>query len=409
MRVGYLYIMQYPDVTYFKVGRSFDVKKRVQQTNRGTKLHLSILTSDMRAAEEAMLSSLRSAEAVAEGVEAVPERGTETFRGPFHKIAHRVTAAARLFPAAPHNLMSPEAAREWYEREKGSGALSSNGKSIKQFLIDNECLTNPSDFGTERRAIKRARPDCPPTKLTGCPEDLQLAHEHVMAVDRYAVDEQMCDAEFFDKYVKTYLERDEMVKQFYALQRFHHVLKDSPAPLEAKYDNKLSSSQMDFFYMPALSASALLDKLAPDWRALVQNRESVEVRIGDCPSAVSAWVSGLSDSGYGQLIKLLGIVKKNEGRDAGSTRQMLYNAVNAVNADARGMQTHGKNPTKTASQMVERLLQATFGVTLGKRSGRDPRCTIDTSAYHELVEKYKCGCFTNNAFVDWNTKAMLDD
>lgn len=147
-----LYIMQYPSVSYYKVGRSVDPKMRQQQYPVGTTLHLTVVTSDMREAEKEMLSSLRSAEAAAEGIEAMRGRGwgAETFDGPLAKIAQRVTAAARMFPAAPHNLMSPEGAREWYERERQSGTLEV-GVTLEQFLINNECLTDVLNNGASKK------------------------------------------------------------------------------------------------------------------------------------------------------------------------------------------------------------------------------------------------------------------
>ena len=152
MKAGFLYIMQYAGVTYIKGGRSNDAQRRLEDCIPGTVLHLTIVTSDMRKAEAAMLASLRSAQAVAEGIEAMQARGwgTETFEGPFAKIARRVTDAARLFPAERHNLMSKEAAREWYEREKKTRALP----CIEQFLVDNECLT---DMTQRRRPLCAGR------------------------------------------------------------------------------------------------------------------------------------------------------------------------------------------------------------------------------------------------------------
>ena len=60
MAVGFLYIVQYPMTPYFKAGRSIDAKLRLQQYPRGTVLHFTILTSDMRRAESAM-ARLRTA------------------------------------------------------------------------------------------------------------------------------------------------------------------------------------------------------------------------------------------------------------------------------------------------------------------------------------------------------------
>ena len=152
MKAGYLYIMQYPDSTYYKVGRSVDVRKRMLNIYPGTVLHFTMVTIDMRRAETEMLNSLRSAEAVAEGIEAVRDRGCETFRGPLGKIARWATAAARMFPAEPHNLMSPQAVQEWYARECAGSSLS-----IEQFLIDNECLTDINISAHRKRAASSDR------------------------------------------------------------------------------------------------------------------------------------------------------------------------------------------------------------------------------------------------------------
>ncbi len=89
---------------------------------------------------------------------------------------------------------------------------------------------------------------------------------------------------------------------------------------------------------------------------------------------------------------MLGIVGKQTD-DAGSPRAKLIKAVNAGG-------TPGKNNTKTASNMVTRVLQAAFGVGLGERSGRDLRCNLDTTLYQALVDKYKCGCLADEADVN---------
>ncbi len=112
-----------------------NAKLRLMSYPSGTALHFTVVTSDMRRAEAAMLASLRSAEAVAEGIRPKHKCGNESFSGPFVAIARRMTEAAREFPAAPHNLLSPAAAREWFDRE------GCPGETLQQFLIDRECLT----------------------------------------------------------------------------------------------------------------------------------------------------------------------------------------------------------------------------------------------------------------------------
>ena len=248
-------------------------------------------------------------------------------------------------------------------------------------------------------------------------EQLQQLHVFGMVVRRYAVDPALCDVPFYAAYVQTCFnnEGDKMKKQFYAFQRFHAAWQVSADELNVKFKKLLDkirgekesimalyNTKLHEFYKPAMTVSRLLDLLVPGWRARVRDREPIEVRIGDCAKAVAAWTSALSDSAYDQLIKLLGIVK-NEGRDEASTRTRLHSAMTSG--------TPGKNATKTASQMVDRVLQATFGVPLGKRRGRDPRCDIDVTLYQALVDKYKCGCFTRvaadvNPFTEF---AMVDE
>ena len=335
MRAGLLYLMQYPDTTivdrkkgvqpvvrvkedvFVKGGRTVDVRKRLQQCPHGTVLHLTVVTSDMRKAEAAMLASLRSAEASAEGIEAlkVYKLGNETFRGPFAKIARRVTDAARLFPAEPHNMMSPGAAREWYNRECDAGNVA-EGVDIKQFLIDNECLT---DLRRER-AVRVVRCAPPRTSLRrrkrnaadeeGTPEERQMAYEHGMAVERYAVDEAMCDARFFDRYVGTLADRARMVRQFYGLQRFHTALTCTTAELEAaggdarggEHGERGELTLTQAFYEPAARAAALLDKLSPVWREHVRaGRRPAEVRISAFVGAVAEWAGEMTDKQYDRI------------------------------------------------------------------------------------------------------------
>ena len=51
MQAGYLYIMQYLNVIFFKTGRAVNARRRLLQKDPGTVLHLAVVTSDMRAAE----------------------------------------------------------------------------------------------------------------------------------------------------------------------------------------------------------------------------------------------------------------------------------------------------------------------------------------------------------------------
>jgi predicted GIY-YIG superfamily endonuclease len=45
MIAGYLYIVQYPGSTLFKVGRTTDTKTRLKQYPKGTEMLFSVVTS----------------------------------------------------------------------------------------------------------------------------------------------------------------------------------------------------------------------------------------------------------------------------------------------------------------------------------------------------------------------------
>ncbi len=400
MRAGYLYIMQYPGVKHVKTGRAVNARNRLKNNAKGTKLHLTVVTSDMRAAEAAMLASLRSAEAAAEGVEDLRGEGlgNETFRGPFLTIARRVTEAARLFPAAPHNLMSAEAAREWYARERAAGNVA-EGVSVRQFLIDNKCLT---DLRRDRavRVVRRApllrslrRRTAQKRRAAqmdeGTPEEKQMAYEHGMAVERYAVDEALCDVHFFDRYIGTLADSARMVRQFYALQRFHTALRLTTAELEAAARDARGEEHVRAFFEPAARAAALLDRLSPGWQEHVHaGRRPAELRLRATVGAVAEWAGEMTDEQYDRI----GVACTN-ARDAASSRSKL---AEALAGGAGGDNGKSKNVTKTATQTANRVLRSVFGVTLGDRRGRIPRCDVDTSAYEALLV-YKCGCLAADA------------
>lgn len=390
MRAGYLYIMQYPYATYIKTGRAVNARNRLKQNVKGTKLLLEVVTSDMRAAEAAMLASLRSAEAAAEGIEALRDEGlgNETFSGPFLTIARRVTEAAWLFPAAPHNLLSEEAAREWYRRECDAGNVG-EGVGIRQFLIDNECLT---DLPRERAPHRERDAD-------GASDEQQIAHQHGMAVERYAVDEGMCDVRFFDMFVGTLADRARMVRQFYALQRFHRAAHLTVAELRDEHSKlqgdappgsslaALHKSRQHQFYNPAMEVGRLLDHLAgAAWRDNVVAREALEVRLSAFVPAVLAWAREMTSEEYASLNAMLGI-RPSKGEPA-ERRDRLIAALEK--ASSKGV----SNPALTATSYAKVVLKRAFGVALLPHRG-DPksrRKPLDYSAYAELVDTYKVAC-----------------
>ena len=376
MRAGYLYIMIYPDATFVKTGRAVNSRDRLKNNVKGTKLLLEVVTSDMRAAEAAMLASLRSAEAAAEGVEDLRGEGlgNETFRGPYGRIEQRVTEAAGLFPAAPHNLMSVEAAREWYERERAAGKVA-EGVSIRQFLIDNECLTDL------------------PRDAKGTQED-QYAFENDMAVERYAVDEEACDTRFFDRYVGTLADKARMSRKFYALQRFHLAAHLTVAELRQWSEPQGVEPLLDIparvlreFYQPAIDVSRLLDHLTgATWRVKVVAREVLEVRLSAFVPAVLAWAREMTTDEYASLNAMLGI---KSGKDEPVVqRDKLIAALEKANIKGTS------NPALTATNYTKALLMRGFGLALMPHRG-DPksrRKPIDYSDYATLVDTYKVGC-----------------
>ena len=245
-------------------------------------------------------------------------------------------------------------------------------------------------------------------------EQLQQLHVHGMVSARYGVDPALCDGHFLDAYVQTAFNKEDerMTRQFYAFQRFHVARQQSLHQLSAKYRELLKNlkkqnqsamamynAPMHRFYKPSLGASLLLDKMAPEWRAATADTP-VAVRIADCIAAVGAWATEQSDGEYNDLLRVLGIAGKPT-RDAGANRGKLIATMNAAG-------TPGKNVTKTATAMIDRVLKAAFGVALGERCGKgtDVTCIIDTSMYGALVEKYQCGCFADvNPFFGF---AMVD-
>ena len=332
MKAGQLYIMQYND-SYFKVGRTVDVKKRLQSYPTGTQLHFTCLTSDMRRAEASMLASLRSLEAVSEGIEAQPNCGKETFRGPFAKIARRVTAAAQEFPAEPHNMMSVEAARAWYDGRDGD-----TGTSFTQFLIDNECVTLINNQSTRPRPIARR---------------LYRIKRACPAMD-------------------------------VSLGRLSNILQHGPIAFESSYHTKLSEpgpqEPVHNFYQPAIMVNNLLRRLDAEWlKKIICGIDKLEITTEELKEGLTDWLTyDMTEGEYIDLMYKLGIVRRSDS--SYNTRAKLINALSRMVV----LDNSGKadKTTRVACGQVARLLNATFGIKfLPAHNNRRSSRILDFSLY----------------------------
>ena len=436
MKAGQLYIMQYND-SYFKVGRTVDVKKRLQSYPTGTQLHFTCLTSDMRRAEASMLASLRSLEAVSEGIEAQPNCGKETFRGPFAKIARRVTAAAQEFPAEPHNMMSVEAARAWYDGRDGD-----TGTSFTQFLIDNECVTLINNQSTRPRPIARRlyriKRACPAINSQVRVSDVErgsalmqndeCAHlindkqcmelvsrkrrgeqmtdreeqqlwVYHMVVERYHLYSEAdgkIDREVLDKYIGPCCPQTGttlMLRQYYALKRLHKLCKSTVIEVRDGYlcdllgiDTQLHETKLHNFYKPLIEVGELLEQLVPQWRTRLDKNEVLPVSNMRLVKKLVTWLENMSDDKYVDLMDVMGIELRSDS--AKHKRSTLIAALTERST------TEGLNigppmrPGRTATELLEKLLGQAFGLCLvparlSKKGYRD----IDPALYTNMMRR----------------------
>ena len=379
----------------------------------GTKLLYAVVTSDMRNAEAVMLASLRSADAVAEGIEAMKKKGwgDETFRGPYDKIEQRVTEAARLFPAAPHNLLSEEAAREWYERARAAGDVA-EGVGIRQFLIDNECPTDVRDStvcaqdaeessdhedvsnARELGAQLMARPECRTLIDEGRAEELKAKMEREKLSD---VEEQQLwvhkmvhlyrlratpgdelDGFVLDKLVGAHLPRSaarEMERRHNALRRFEAARRAD------------GGSGMRHDDVAATEVSKLMDRIAPRWRDAILADESLSVTNASLRGHIASWLQDMTDQTYIKMMRELGIQLKS---DKGChTRSKLMNIMSTEEgsdgSDDSRAGSKATRPGRAATELLNNMLSKAFGIELAspKKSAKGKR-NIDASLYKGL-------------------------
>ena len=163
----------------------------------------------------------------------------------------------------------------------------------------------------------------------------------------------------------------------------HAVLMALRRRLESQATDPEVLDAVQAFYGPAERAAELLDKVSPGWREAINGGRTVVVRVHTFRAAVTVWLEGMTDEEY----CMAGFACMN-ARDAASSRSKLAEALQWKGEAGQ------RNVTKTVSQMVDRVLRRAFGICLGERRGKTPRCEIDTGAYRAL-EEYKCGCLAS--------------
>ena len=236
---------------------------------------------------------------------------------------------------------------------------------------------------------------------TGTAEQKQQLHVYAMVTERYGIPASVtCGEEFYEEYIGTFVlsESDNMVKQFYALQRFHRSAHLTVAELHSEYirkqirlDNRagssiaLHNSRQHQFYQPAMTVSRLLDHLAGAvWRAKVVAREPLELKMSAfCPGVV-AWAKEMKSDEYYSNNAMMGI-RPSKG-DAAARRVSLIAALE------QGGDT--SNPTLTATNFVKMMLKKGFGLALKPNKGdsKNRRKPLDYTKYAQLVDTYKAGC-----------------
>ena len=143
---GWLYVVQYPglaenNIHMYKVGRTSNLKKRLDGYPAGTILLFQVSTSNMRRAEKAMLDALRRSP----DMRVAP--GMESFYGPLDVVVAALNDAARLFPPTDRTVLPPRDACDWFLESHPDVSLSDqrsadrNLELLHQFLVRHECIT----------------------------------------------------------------------------------------------------------------------------------------------------------------------------------------------------------------------------------------------------------------------------
>ena len=228
---------------------------------------------------------------------------------------------------------------------------------------------------------------------SGTAAQRQQLHVYAMVTERFGVVLDDCDAAFFKDYVGTFVESEAegMVKQFYALQRFHHALNKTAGELVHMYRDKLKrlnvqqeadiamyNTRQHQFYQPAIALSKLMDALDVAWRAKVLRRELLEIPLVHFLPAVASWVACLQRREYTSLNAVLGITPRKGSAPA--TRGSLLAALSHSGDNT--------NPTATATNVAKAMLMRGFGLNLKPHKGEPRRKPIDFALYAAMVDTY---------------------
>ena len=211
-------------------------------------------------------------------------------------------------------------------------------------------------------------------------------------------DISLCDKEFFESYVSSYVESEsgKKMQRYYALQRLHHAVYRESSEVFNKYRSKQESlgaeresaiawfnSPAHSYYQPAVAVGRLLDLLDSDWRVKVLHQEVLLVPMEHFVPAVQSWLGSMDDKEFESLQAVL----KIEPDEKVSRTEILSNLP---------MQS---KPPATASNIARDFMMSGFGISLGPLANRNTKAfpagrkPLQYSLYSAIVNKSKAGSF----------------
>jgi hypothetical protein len=233
----------------------------------------------------------------------------------------------------------------------------------------------------------------------------QLLHIHDMA-SRYHVTASEMDAEFYHKYVGTFVperKKQEVVNRCYAMQRMHLEVHCGVLQADEKVAIALQWLKHRKFYQPAIEVGSLLFKMDGQWARKVLERGELLVDKQTIASSMRAWLEELDDEKFMGLHKVMGL--PCDARYQSSSRSGLIACCDVVLSSTEGDDEGKKdNPMTPVTATMKKMLAGAFGMKVGKVVGNSRRrkWPLEYGMYTALVDKYGAGCMKPiERGVDW--------